>query len=51
MVNKDFFIALEAFEREKGIKKSAFIDALTEALTLAYKKEFGIVRNNESTKK
>lgn len=41
MVNKDFFIALELFEREKGIKKSVFIDALTDALAIAYKKEYG----------
>ena len=40
MVNKDFFQALEDLEAEKGIKKEYFLDALTTALTSAYKKNY-----------
>ena len=39
MVNKDFFIALEDLEREKGIPKEVFIEALRNALTSARKKQ------------
>lgn len=41
MVNKDFFLALEDLEREKGIKQETFIEALEAALVLAYKKNYG----------
>lgn len=41
MVNKDFFIALEDLEREKGINKDVFISALESSLVLAYKKHYG----------
>jgi len=40
MVNKDFFAALDDLEREKGISKQGFLDALTSALTSAYKKQY-----------
>ncbi len=40
MVNKDFFLALDALEQEKGIEKEYFIDALQTALTNAYKRNF-----------
>ena len=41
MINKDFFLALEDLEREKGIKKDDFIAWLETALVSAYKKNFG----------
>lgn len=41
MINKDFFLALEDLEREKGISQDAFIEALENALVFAYKKNFG----------
>ena len=41
MINKDFFLALEDLEREKGIKQEIFIEALESALVFAYKKNFG----------
>jgi N utilization substance protein A len=41
MVNKDFFLALEDLEREKGIKQETFLEALEAALVLAYKKNYG----------
>lgn len=41
MVNKDFFLALEDLEREKGIKQETFIEALEAALVFAYKKNYG----------
>jgi N utilization substance protein A len=41
MINKDFFIALEDLEREKGINKDVFINALESSLVLAYKKHYG----------
>ena len=40
MVNKDFFQALEDLEAEKGIKKEYFLEALTTAVTSAYKKNY-----------
>ncbi len=40
MINKDFFQALEDLEAEKGIKKEYFLEALTNALTSAYKKNY-----------
>ena len=41
MVNKDFFVALDDLERERGINKEVFVNALEQALTSAYKKNFG----------
>lgn len=41
MINKDFFLALEDLEREKGIPKETFIETLESALVFAYKKNFG----------
>lgn len=44
MTNKDFFLALEALEKEKGIEKEYFLEALRTALTTAYKRNFDEVR-------
>ncbi len=48
MVNKDFFAALDELEREKGINKQMFFEALQSALSSAYRKqregETGIVK-------
>ena len=44
MVNKDFFMALDALEQEKGIDKQYFIDALQTALASAYKRNFDTVK-------
>lgn len=44
MTNKDFFLALEALEQEKGISKEYFIDALQTALATAYKRNFDEVK-------
>ena len=41
MVNKDFFLALDAIEREKGIDKELIINALEKALASAYNKNYG----------
>ena len=41
MINKDFFLALNDLEEQKGIKKEFFIEALESALVAAYKKNFG----------
>lgn len=41
MINKDFFLALEDLEREKGISAETFLVALEAALILAYKKNYG----------
>lgn len=40
MINKDFFAALADLEREKGISEEVFIEALSNALASAYKKQF-----------
>lgn len=40
MTNKDFFLALEALEQEKGISKEYFLEALQAALATAYKRNF-----------
>lgn len=40
MVNKDFFAALADLEREKGISEEVFFEALSNALSSAYKKQF-----------
>lgn len=42
MVNKDFFLALEDLEREKGISQEVFIEALENAMVIAYKRNSGI---------
>ncbi len=42
MINKDFFLALEDLEREKGISPEVFIDALTNAIAIAHKRNSGI---------
>ena len=39
--SKDFFLALDALESEKRIKKDVFIEALESALVIAYKKHSG----------
>lgn len=44
MTNKDFFLALDALEQEKGIDKEYFLDALKTALATAYKRNFDEVR-------
>ena len=41
MTNKDFFLALDELESQKGIKKEFFIETLESALVAAYKKNFG----------
>jgi len=41
MTNKDFFLALDELEKEKGIKKEFFIETLETALVAAYKRNFG----------
>lgn len=41
MVNKDFFLALEDLEKEKGIKQEDFIAWIETALVSAYKKNYG----------
>ncbi len=40
MTNKDFFLALNDLEREKGISRDVFLDALENALISAYKKQY-----------
>lgn len=42
--NSDFFDALEALSTSKGIDKKVFIDALEQALTIAYKKNYGVAK-------
>lgn len=44
MINKDFFLALDALEQEKGISKEYFLDALQTSLTNAYKRNFDSAR-------
>ena len=44
MTNKDFFLALDELESEKGIEKEYFLDALKTALTTAYKRNFDEIR-------
>ena len=41
MINKDFFLALEDLEKERGVKKEDFIAWLEAGLVSAYKKNFG----------
>ncbi len=40
MTNKDFFVALEDLEKEKGIPQNVFIEALSNALVSACKKQY-----------
>lgn len=40
MTNKDFFLALEDLEREKGISREVFLEALQNALISACKKQY-----------
>ncbi len=40
MINKDFFLALEDLEKEKGIPKEVFLTALENALVSACKKQY-----------
>lgn len=40
MTNKDFFLALEDLEREKGIPREVFLEALQNALVSACKKQY-----------
>ena len=40
MTNKDFFLALDDLEREKGIPKEVFLEALENALVSACKKQY-----------
>ncbi len=48
MVNKDFFAALADLERERGISEEVFLEALSNALASAYKKQvFGETGNVE----
>ena len=44
MINKDFFAALDEFEKEKRIDRQVFISALEAGLSSAYKKETGDAR-------
>ena len=44
MVNKEFFTALDLLEREKKIPKEVFIETLENALSLAYKKQYGVAK-------
>ena len=37
-MNKEFILAVEELEKEKGISKDALIDAIESALVSAYKK-------------
>ncbi|MCH5165733.1 MAG: transcription termination/antitermination protein NusA [Clostridiales bacterium] len=41
-LQSDFYDALSDLETERGIKKEVFIDALQDALTSAYKKQYGV---------
>lgn len=40
MINKDFFAALEDLEKEKGIPQGVFLEALSNALVSACKKQY-----------
>ncbi len=41
MINKDFFLAMEELDTEKGIKPEILIETLKNALVCAYKKQSG----------
>lgn len=45
MTSKDFFLALDELEREKGISKDKVIESLETALAIACKKNFGEASN------
>jgi len=47
MTSKEFFLALEELERQKGLDKQIFLDALENALSFACKKHYGEARNVE----
>ena len=47
MTNKDFFAALEALEKEKGIPQQVFLEALENALVAACKKQYGSIGSVE----
>jgi len=47
MISKDFFLALEDLEREKGVSKEVFIQELENALACACKKQLGEATNVE----
>ncbi len=42
MTNKDFFVALEDLEKEKGIPQEVFMEALSNALVSACKKQYAV---------
>lgn len=44
-LQSDFYDALSDLETERGIKKEVFIDALQDALTSAYKKQYGVPKS------
>jgi len=44
-VNQDFMLALEAIEKEKGIKKETLFEAIEAALISAYKRNFNSAHN------
>lgn len=44
-LQSDFYDALSDLETERGIKKEVFIDALEDALTSAYKKQYGVAKS------
>ncbi len=47
MISKDFFLALDDLEKQKGIDKELFLSALENALSCACKKNFGEARDVE----
>ncbi len=47
MLSKDFYLALEALEKEKGITQEQFIEMLQPAIAAAYKKQTGDISNIE----
>ena len=47
MTSKDFFLALEELEKQKGLDKEIFLSALENALSFACKKHYGEARNVE----
>lgn len=46
-MNQDFMLALEAIEKEKGIKKDTLFEAIEAALISAYKRNFNSAHNVE----
>lgn len=46
-MNKELVEALDALEKEKGIKKEVVVDALEAALVSAYKRNYGQAQNVE----